>query len=124
MSAEHQIHYHGTTADRIDGINQEGTLPMFRKDTGLTGAWTSEILEKSLKHAIERGIERGGLEPVVIELEIPNHWVSENDDRDSVRAAGYDETVHCFRVVIPQDFFKKYIYPNRPETQQPESLVL
>ena len=113
MGGNFETHYHGTTVDRLVGIVSEGTLPMYRPDTGLTGAWTTRLIEKSLKHARERGEERGGIEPVVLEYNLPVWWIRENNDRKAVDSMGYDNNVHCFKALIPQEYFVQRIYPNR-----------
>jgi RNA:NAD 2'-phosphotransferase (TPT1/KptA family) len=55
MSYEFETLYHGTTVDRLELIQTSAVLPMHREDTGLTGAWMTRLLEKSLQHASERG---------------------------------------------------------------------
>ncbi len=110
---EFETHYHGTTVDKLDGIAEKSTIPMHRLDTGFTGAWTTKRLEKSIKHAIERGQERGGTEPVVLEYILSKKWVKENNDRSAVNAMKYDENVHCFKAPLPKEHLQRLIYPNR-----------
>lgn len=111
MNIEFEIHYHGTTTDRLEPIAGEGTKPMLRPETGIAGAWTTRILENSVKHAIKRAEQRGGLMPVVLQFRLPRTWVQEHNDRTIVDGFGYDENVHCFTTAIPQEFLEDYIYP-------------
>jgi hypothetical protein len=105
-----KLHYHGTTVDRIKSILSNGTLPLGRIDTQLTGAWTTEILDNALQHSIERGTERGGVEPIVVVYLLPNDWINRYDDRKSVDRKGYDKNVHCFNRSLPHKYLVGYIH--------------
>ena len=113
MDQEFETHYHGTTMDKLTSIEQKGTLPMYRPKTGLTGAWTTTILENSIKHSRKRGTQRGGIEPIVLKFHLPPWWIQKNNDRKTVSSEGYDENVYCFKITIPQEYLMGVIYPDR-----------
>jgi len=113
MDQEFETHYHGTTIDRLNSIKHDGTLPIYRPKTGLTGAWTTTILENSIKHSRKRGSQRGGIEPIILEFHLPYEWIKENNDKKTVSSEGYDENVYCFKKTIPKEYLVGIIYPNR-----------
>jgi hypothetical protein len=113
MEREFKTHYHGTTIDRLASIEHKGTLPMYKQDTGLTGAWTTTILENSIRHSRKRGAQRGGIEPIILKFHLPSRWVQENNDRKIVDSQGYDENVYCFKKTIPKKYLTEIIYPNK-----------
>lgn len=113
MDQEFETHYHGTTIDRFISIEHDGTLPIHKPETGITGAWTTTILENSIKHSKKRGTQRGGIEPIVLKFHLPSEWIKENNDKKTVSLGGYDENVYCFKIIIPQEYLIGVIYPNR-----------
>lgn len=113
MDQEFETYYHGTTLDRLTSIKHDGTLPMLKEDTGLTGAWATKILKDSIKHSRKRGIQRGGIEPIVLKFHLPPGWIQENDDKELVRSEGYNENVYCFKKTIPKEYLVGVIYPDR-----------
>jgi len=115
MGQEFEAHkyYHGTTIDKLNSIKRKGILPIYKAKTGLTGAWATKILKGSIKHARERGLERGGIEPLVLGFCLPFWWVKENNDRKAVDSCGYDENVFCFKIKIPKAYLTKVFYPNK-----------
>lgn len=113
MDQRFETYYHGTTIDRLISIEKDGTLSMYRPDTGLTGAWATKILKNSIKHSKKRGTQRGGLEPIVLKFRLPSWWIQKNEDREAVNSGGYDENVYCFRIKIPKKYLTEIIYPNR-----------
>ena len=113
MNQEFEIHYHGTTIDRLASIEDIGTLATYRPDTGLTGAWTTTILENSIRHSRKRGVQRGGIEPIILKFHLPSWWIQKNNDRKAVNSSGYDENVYCFKITIPKKYYTGVIYPKR-----------
>jgi len=113
MPKKFAVHYHGTTADRVPSIADVEVQPIGRIKTRLVGAWTTEIREDSIEHAIKRGEQRGGLEPVILEYHLPHEWVENHDDREVVEREGYGSSVHCFDAPLPNEHFERHIYPQR-----------
>ncbi len=102
--------YHGTTTDRLEAIASSEVLPMHRIDTGMTGVWMTRLVNKSAIHAVERGSERGGLEPVVLEFVIPSEWTERANSRPMVDKMSYDDNVFCFTEAVPLDFWSNTLH--------------
>lgn len=113
MDRESKTLYHGTTIDRLRSIKNKGTFPIFRQKTGLAGAWATKILKDSIKHSRKRGIQRGDIEPIILEFDLPLWWVERNNDGKLVSSEGYDENVYCFKKTIPKKYLVGIIYPER-----------